>query len=778
MSILEFVFLSTLFGASGALEQIELLQGYLLLLGMALLLMIIKVIWFSENLEKVCMEDESRSAFIILILCLVVSLASWGYALRYDRDVMSDIEMPDEQVLSLFLKEPMQQKVRNSYGGAQVYYQGIFLTEGLDSNFKVLLKLPEFMDLGQVIAVRRDMLQLPDTGGGTGQMDFKTYCFSKGIFLQGDLNQSSYERLQYRKSNISIRIEEHKQHFYKKLETVLGVDAALVEGMVFGDTEDIQEEELELITSLGLRHLFAVSGFHVGIYYCLLLLLCSLIGCRGWIRAGLINMGLAYFCLLTGASASTLRACMVLSVYLLLENLQWEKRFPTSLAIAGLILLIWNPYLIFNLGYKLSFAAAFGLAYLYPLFKKVWGAKVLGVGMGAWLASLPFQTVFCGVSWVGIFLTPFFSLFLGLFLPSTICAYLLDFCPLSDLILVGSKPALQFMLFLLHLFDRSEAMAWLLDKSVLHFPVTSFPRMLFYYFCLVLLVWLGSNLNEQVGRKERVYTGLIVVLLVIFLALPVPVRGLEMVFINVGQGDCTLVRYQDFNMLVDTGTEMAGRYAVLPYLRSKKIERIDLLVLTHPDHDHIGGAMEVLESVKVDCIAFSLASREELGEEEQELMELVREKGIPYAYHSKGDSWRVDDLVIEVQSPDREAGSRGLESNEGSLVLGITLEDLYLQLTGDVDQSMLANIVTPVEEDVIYLFKIPHHGSKNSLNVEINDRLNVDLVVISCGKNNRYGHPHKDVMDYWRKRAVPIYRTDEVGELLFRYRHNVLSLEN
>jgi competence protein ComEC len=739
--------------------------------------MIVKVFWLAQKRERGRISEGSRRIFFILILGIVLSFGSWGYAQHHDQNTMNSIAMPDEQQLLLYLKEPMQQKVRDSYGGSIIYYQGVFRTEGLDSDFKVLLRMPEDFDLGQVIVVKRKLLSIPDVSGGTGQMDFRSYCFSKGILLQGNLSRGDYERMSSRKSNIGIRIAEHKLRFYQKLNLVLGEDAALVEGMVFGDTEGIAEEDLQLITSLGLRHLFAVSGFHVGIYFCLLLLLCALIGCRGWTRVGILMLGLVYFCLLTGSSASTLRACLVLVVYLLLENLQWEKRFPTSLAIAGLVLLIWNPYIIFSLGYKLSFAAAYGLAYLYPFFRKVWGVKVLGVGMGAWLASLPFQSVFCGVSWVGILLTPIFSLFLGLFLPSTLCAYLLDFCLISDLILAGSKPVLKLLLFLLHFFDRSETLAWLLDKTILHFPVTSYPRMFFYYFCLILLVWLGSHMIEEVGRKESLYTGLIVLLLVSFLALPVPSKGLEIVFINVGQGDSTLVRYKGFNMLVDTGTEQAGRYAVVPYLRSKKIEVIDLLVLTHPDHDHIGGAMEVLESVRVDGVAFSQASREELGVEEQELMKLIQLKGIPFAYHSKGESWRFEDLFIEVQSPDLESSSRGIDSNEGSLVLGVKLQDLYLQLTGDVDQSMLKNLLSPVKEG-IYLFKIPHHGSKNSLNVEINDRLNVDLVTVSCGKNNRYGHPHQVVLDYWQKRGVPIYRTDEMGELFFRYSHNVLSLEN
>lgn len=779
MFLFECLFLSMLVGVISALEYDVFLTTYLFFAFLGILAITIWMIYQKKNAKENSLNRKSARVLFILVVSLLAVLISWKFAGHYKVNKMTQLsKISNDPHIVLYLTKPMMEKSRNDFQGSSKYYCGTFNTIGLAQKCKVTLNLPEAMDLGQQIVVETSTLQIPKPSGGTGQIDFRGYNFSKGILLEGNLDQHEYTITDQYVSTLPLRVETHKQRFYLKLDSYFGEEAGLVKGMVFGDTEDILEEDLTLLTSLGIRHLFAVSGFHVGIYYCLLLILCAAVGCRGWPRAMLIITGLMYFCLLTGNSASTLRASLVLSLYLIMENLQWEKCFASSLALAGMVLLAWNPYLIYNVGYKLSFAATFGILYLYPFFKQLFGIRILGVGLSAWLGSLPFQTIFHGVSWLGIIITPIFSVFLGLFLPCIFCAYLLDFCFLSNIILIGLQPVLKLLERVLHIFDSSSVLSCFLTDTLLHFPITSFARMLFYDSCLAILVWVAKKTPEKKERKEQFFAGFAIFLLVVFLGLPVPARGLEVVFMNVGQGDASLVRYQDFNMLVDTGTKQAGQYAVVPFLESKKIEHLDLLVLTHLDQDHIGGALKVLDCVNVDYVAFSYASKKELQEDEVELLKRLEEKKVSYGFHVSGDEWRVKDLTIQALSPVKNSCHEQLGSNEGSLVLGLSLEKMYLQITGDVDGSMLENIIRPIEEEKIFLFKVPHHGSKGSFDKAIFDQLNIDLVVVSCGQGNRYGHPHQEVTDYWLRRAVPIYRTDEQGELFFRYSQDALFLEN
>ena len=433
--------------------------------------------------------------------------------------------------------------------------------------------------------------------------------------------------------------------------------------------------------------------------------------------------------------------------------------------------------MVYSIGYQLSFSAAFGFAYLYPLFRDVLGMRVLGVGLAAWLASLPFQTAFYVVSPWGILLTPVFSTFLVVLLPGTLLAYFLNFCFLSDILLYGISPILRLMVFLLDAMKNNSLIHGLQTYTLLTFPRASLLKGLFYGSVLGILVWLGSKIWKK-RTAHTILVWIILVLLVAFLALPIPPRGLEIVFLNVGQGDATLVRCPGFSMLVDTGTESAGKYAVLPFLRSKKIEKLDVLVLTHTDEDHIGGARELLSSMKIGYVMFSAASKADVYADEGALLRLFEEKGIPYGFHKRGDGFKMNDLLVCVLSPKVDGRKSMLGSNEGSLVLGVKQDDFYLQLTGDVEGAMLENLIHEVKEKYIYLMKAPHHGSRNSLDEEIYDALYPDLVVYSCGNNNRYGHPHREVVEYWEARGVRSYRTDEMGELFFRFQNHVLSLEN
>ncbi len=779
MSLFEIVFFSMLIGIGAALKYGIRMPVVLLILVLTIGLSVLLTTYKKWDTNEKGFNKKCIGLLFVLLVSMIVALVSGKYAEYYSNNRMSQLsKIAKEEYILLYLTQPMQEKTRNSFQGSSQYYSGIFKTEDCEHNFKVSLNLPESLNLGQQIAVDPQKLEIPEPSAGAGQIDFRGYNFSKHILLQGNLAQNEYLRVEQVKKPLAIRIEQHKQCFYRKLDSYFGEQAGLLKGMVFGDTENITDEDLALLTSLGLRHLFAVSGFHVGIYYCLLLMLCALIGCKGWPRTIVITTGLVYFCLLTGYSASTLRASLVLFIYLAMENLEWEKRFATSLAMAGMVLLVWNPYLIYSVGYKLSFAAAFGIQYLYPFFKKMFGMRILGVGLSAWLGSLPFQSVFYGVSWIGIIFTPVFSLFLSLFLPCVFCAYILDFCFLANVILIGLKPVLKLLGFLLHVFEHVDILSWFLENTILCFPLTSLPRMVFYYACLAILLWLGTQMLEKYTRKKQILTSCIILLLVLFLSLPVPARGLEIVFINVGQGDASLIRYRNFSMLVDTGTRQAGQYAVVPFLRSKKLEHINLLVLTHPDQDHIGGALRLLDSVEVDYVAFSFASKNELMLDETELLEKLEEKRIPYGYHASGDRWRIKELLIQTISPNRKSCQKELGSNEGSLVLAVRFENMYIQMTGDMEGTMLENLLEPIQDENIFLMKAPHHGSRGSFDETIFNQLDVDLVVVSCGKNNRYGHPHKEVIEYWQQRAVPVYRTDEQGELFFRYVDNALFLEN
>jgi len=707
-----------------------------------------------------------------LILLLLLTLISTNFRMAQIEQLLGRIQQ--EEVLMLELIHPMVEKQTSRYGEDATVYQGVFQGKMQKKAYCVMLTTSVPYFIGQSVLIPVDCCFIPRSAGGTGQMDYKNYLLGKNILLQGSIEQATVVPSQERFPGLKV-MELDRQGFFEELHYLLQEDASWVEGMVFGQTQNFSDADLQLITRLGLRHLFAVSGYHVGIYYCFLLLVFGLLGCQGWLRSSLMLLGLFFFCWLTGFSASTIRASMVLGIYVLSEMLLLCKDMSLSLSLTGIAMLLWHPYYAFDLGFSLSFAATLGIVHLYPLLSALYQNRLFTLGLSAWLFSLPFQSVFHHISWIGILLTPFFSLFLACILPVTLLMYLSPISLVTQIMGSGLKSILHIQRLILHLFETDSFWGGIPSKSILCFPTLPLSRIFFFYCCLTILIVLGKKMDHQSRvKRHRILVSLLIVCLVVFLSLPIPSKGLEVAFLNVGQGDSILVQYGKFCMLVDAGTPWAGEYVVCPFLRSKNIQKLDVLVVTHLDQDHAGGIEMILQEVEVDYVMLSVGSQSELDSNPPAWWRILQEKRIPYGYHQKEDRFSYRDLCMTVLSPVDAA----CDSNEGSLVLQLSLDSLCVQLTGDVEGEMLENLVTDFAEVKEFILKAPHHGSVHSLNPEVYDRMPVDVVVFSAGMNNRYGHPHPEVMAYWMDRNAACLRTDHDGELLFRYHKERLTLEN
>ena len=239
--------------------------------------------------------------------------------------------------------------------------------------------------------------------------------------------------------------------------------------------------------------------------------------------------------------------------------------------------------------------------------------------------------------------------------------------------------------------------------------------------------------------------------------------NLEAHFIDVGQADCALFMTKDANMLIDTG-DRDDDYTkkIINYLKDKDVKKLDYLVLTHPDSDHIGGAPEIINEFEVvNCIMPDFTKGTNIFEN---TMAALEDKNVNVIEGKAGYSFEFGDTFCNVLAP---IGST-TEANDSSVVIKLTHGDNVFMLTGDAEveseERMLAQYK---KEDLDADFlKSGHHGSSTSSTVDFLDAVTPEYAVISCGKDNDYGHPHDKTLEKYEERGIEYYRTDIYGTLL------------
>ena len=240
---------------------------------------------------------------------------------------------------------------------------------------------------------------------------------------------------------------------------------------------------------------------------------------------------------------------------------------------------------------------------------------------------------------------------------------------------------------------------------------------------------------------------------------------LEVHYINVGQADATLVLTSNKSILIDTG-RMDVEDAVINYMRSKNVQRLDYLIITHFDRDHFGEAEDILEKVEVGTIV--MPRQEITSIEHQRLMDLIATKeeiNVLYANDIVGKELDgLDELSIKILAP---LESFYEESNNYSIVSMVTYGENKFLFTGDLeDETTICKTYTDAFLSCD-AYKVGHHGSKNSSSTEMLLKIKPKIAIISCGENNDHNHPHKDLLDRLNSiKGLDIYRTDENGTIV------------
>ena len=607
-------------------------------------------------------------------------------------------------------------------------------------------------------------------------------------------------------------------------------DGGVLCAILLGDKRQIDAEVKELYQVNGMAHILAISGLHlsfVGLgFYRFIRRLTGSYPLGG--AAGICFLLL--YILMIGSSVSAVRALIMFCIRVGADMAGRVYDAPTSVAVAAAGVILWRPLSFYDAGFQLSFGAVCGIIFLYPLIsgegigkqdgdvkedkinreqssieKRIeegmrrssiekWGmgegsiekgikggpigdkrrTKKSGLMSGirdSLTASLCIQAATLPAILFHYYEFPLYSVFLNLIV-IPLMSLLLVFGFAGSLLCLfwqgGGGLCLRLCGLILKLYELLCRGSCLLP---MHQVITGKPAaagILVYSLCLVICMFL---LQGRFCRLLKIGVFTVGMSALVFACPAVSYRGLEVTFLDVGQGDGIFIRERGgLTCLIDGGSSdvsKVGKYRIEPFLKVRGVSEIDYVFVTHGDSDHISGLEELLErqeiGVKISCVVFP---EQELWDEKLEnLCLLAKENGTRTAVMHPGQRVEGKHLILGCLAPDRE---KLIETgNAASLVLEGNIGELDILFTGDVEGEG-ENLLTEVLEKEYEVLKVAHHGSKNSTSEEFLEIVRPKLAVISAGRDNRYGHPHEETMEKLEKEGAAILTTAQSGAVILK----------
>lgn len=543
-------------------------------------------------------------------------------------------------------------------------------------------------------------------------------------------------------------------------------DAAALFAMLFGGYNGIRPEVLEAFSITGIIHILSVSGSHItllaGTMEKLGRLLCLPLGGR-LLLIGLTVLG---YSAVAGFVPPVVRSAFMGLTVFAAEALGRSRDARLALAYIALLMLIYQPQLLFDISFELSFLATAGLLYIAPVLTDKlnwlprWLAVNLAVTTAAQLAALPimawyFNAVSVSALAANLILVPIIEYLIILALTAVVLGMCLPFLMQVLLALAG---------IMLGMVVEGARVLTRLPLASVFVPTVGICGGAVYYGILVLLFinnkrWLPGYLKVAV---------MLAAVLIFRISLLWP-QDAELHFIDVGQGDAMLLITPHHRAaLFDAGGLLnsdfdIGERVVMPYLRHYGVQRLDYIILTHAHADHAGGAGAVLRRLPVGHI---LAAGEDISDYAAVMKLRPAELAARLNVAAAGQTILLDSVKIEVV----HTGTAGaaVTGNEISNVYSITAAGVSCLITGDLDAAgekamLAARLVKPAD-----ILKVAHHGSKTSSTQEFLTTVQPAYAVISVGRTNNFGHPSAAVVDRLREARAAIFRTDQDGAVVFR----------
>ncbi len=620
-------------------------------------------------------------------------------------------------------------------------------------NEKVLVTINNPEEINDDLKIYNELtlegrLSAPFKAGNPSQFDYGNYLRNHNAYAvfyaksvnkipkEPSLKANALQKINdYRENVISI----HSKYLPSPYLEILG-------GIVFGDDAVSPPKEIkQSFVNSGLLHILAASGMNVAFIYGFFFWVMSLLKVPFRTKVILGMFTVAIYSLMTGLGASIIRATIMLIFVLVGKLIDRDAHSISLLSFVGLLMLIYNPMFLNDIGFQLSFIVTFGILFMSPLVIrfnhkiKDFIAGTISIPIIAQLWVIPVQifyfsnisvySVFANIMSVPVLMVISSGGFVSALL-SSISPLADKICYLFDLIL---KP------FLVLLVNISDFWGQLPNSAIQTTHPSVFQITLYYLMLIILTGIANKNIREKFLKPLLVSFS---IMLFIWLITLIPIRNsnLEITTFDVGNADCFLIKTpKNEYIMIDTGRngykggKSQAEIVVLKYFKDRGIKNIDSIVVTHFDNDHCGGVVDLIKGVKVKRIYVnnlnhdSIAAREIYKTAKEYNTEVIL-SGNNKEIYSDLDLSLVNYLGISTD-----------DDNEDSIITLLTYNDFSMLFTGDAGVNGIKAVLGYLPENLTVL-KVPHHGAHGGLNKEIVNYLKPKYSIISVGEN-KFGHP-------------------------------------
>lgn len=691
----------------------------------------------------------------------------------------------------------------------------IYLPRGfITARGKVLISVKEYREGLRYGDRIRFIAKLshPRNFNNPGGFNYRRFLACKGIWVTGYLEKdTSIAIIARQKGNTFLQlIEAWRERIRYLLDSKVPTKTrGLMKALILGERQEIPEEVTEEFIVAGVAHIIAISGLHMGIIALVVFSLMRwglrrsetlmlILDIHKFAALGTIPP-LILYTFIAGAGISTVRAAIMIIIYLVSILLDRQRNLYNTLAIAALVILLVSPPSLFDVSFQLSFSAVLAILYLAPKFSELlpkphpllWRKPnhlraifnqlsifvfvSLAALVGTWpLVAYYFNRLSLAGLLSNLVIVPLAGVVVILGLAAS--AAVLVWLPMSSLLVTLGSFVSDIVLEITGLFSSTPLAS--------HYVVTPTRLEIGLFYLLILYL-------ANIRRMRR----LVPISVVLFVVIGADISywyvnthlisRFQITFIDVGQGDSILVEFpKGKRMLIDGGGVYddsfdIGRNVVAPVLWRKKIMMLHYLVLTHPHPDHLNG-------LKFIASSFGVGEFWENGQGDSSvpsitLREIIRRRGIKRLTVDDASAHRwINGTKVEVLNPSRSALSDRedpwSQANDDSIVLKITYGTQQFLLPGDIEREAEARMVRSGKDLKSDVLKVPHHGSKTSSTATFIEAISPSYAVFTVGYRNIFKLPNPKVLNRYENTGCRILRTDRNGSITFETNGQTLKV--
>lgn len=707
-----------------------------------------------------------KNILILIILIFICASVKTLYLNNKYNTLYNNIE--ECKVIATVVSEPQEKEYKYVYKikvesiNGNTKYKNTYLLLNIKKSNKIDV---EYGDKIIFNAIYNE----PETSRNYKGFNYKEYL--KTIKVYGTVSLESEIKV-IKKNNINVIshiIYNIRQKIKSNINDLLPKETSnLCLGILLGDTENIDDDLKEEFKSSSLYHILAVSGTHISYL---------ILGVAFFLEKSKINKRtskiitifiLIFFMILTGLTPSVVRAG-IMGIILIGASLFYRKLdIATSISLSLLLSLINNPFSINNNGLLLSYGGTIGIVLFEKKIEEILRVNKEGIIKNikihkiiTLIKQMLAVTISAQIVILPVMMIKFNTISLSFFISNILAGFLIGIIVICGYILIIISFISKFLAsfgftifnLILKLFIFIVEICSKLPLSQIYITTPNIILVLIYYLIILGIRFYIIKIEVLKKNYKKIIVILLIIIIVSKLILIIP-NNLKIYFIDVGQGDSTLIiTPTNKKILIDSGGSASqesfdvGENTLVPYLLNRGVNKLDYIIISHFDADHCNGFIAVLEKIKVEKVIIS--KQAELSNEYKNLINIIKEKNIQMQIVKKGDKIQFDKLTyITFLYPTENLKFNDLNSN--SIVCKLMYGNFSMLFTGDIEKEAESDILNLYKNTNILnstILKAGHHGSKTSSTQEFVETVNPKYVLIGVGKNNTFGHPSEEVIE-------------------------------